>query len=226
MPIRYALVAAFAVLVLWLLRSVLDAGHKRKLAHANYFDDVASLFDRVVTRQEPSGYPRMTGHMGSHAFDLQAVADSLTFRKLPALWVMVSLPEALPVEATLDIMARPGGHEPFSHFANLPHSLPCPPFLPDGIAIRSNNAARVLPMVLLSQYAQIFDAPQLKELLISPKGLRIVFLAEEAERGRFLIFRDSEMGLSPLPKDFLAPLLQSLLALQQDVIETARKANA
>ena len=158
--------------------------------------------------------------MGKDAFDLQALPDSLTFRKLPALWVMVTLPAPLPVKATLDIMARPAGNEPFSHFARLPHSLPCPADLPEGTGIRSDNAAAVPPLDLIAPHLGLFADPRVKELVISPKGLRLVILADEAERGRYLIFRDLEVGRKPLPKDRLMPLIDTLRALHKTLSET------
>ena len=218
MPLRYALAAALACLLLWLAVAVRRAAQRRTAARAGYFDTVTGLFDSVVRRIEPTGFPRVTARLGPHAFDLQAMPDSLTFRKLPALWVMISLPEPLPVQATLDIMTRPTGQEPFSRFASLPQSLPCPAFLPEGTAIRSDDADKVPPQDLLIRHAGIFADPQVKELLISPKGLRLVLLGDEAERGRYLIFRDAEVGLDPLLPTRLSPLLQSLIALRKDLI--------
>jgi hypothetical protein len=37
-----------------------------------------------------------------------------------------------------------------------------------------------------------------------------VFLAEEADRGRYLLFRDAEMGLQPLAAARLLPQLETL----------------
>jgi hypothetical protein len=224
MPIRlaFAFALAFAGLVVWLALTVMRAARQRKTARAGYFDAVSRLFDRTVTRVEPTGFPRLTGHLGAHAFDLQALPDSLTFRKLPALWVMISLPEPLPVRATLDIMARPTGQEAFSRFASLPVSLPCPACLPDGTGVRTDDAAFVPPETLIARYAGIFADPKVKELLISPKGLRLVVLGDEAERGRYLIFRDAEVGLAPLSPDRLSPLLQSLVALRHDLLTEAK----
>ena len=218
MPIRLVLAAALACLVLWLALAILRASRQRNAARAGFFDAVGPLFDRVVTRLEPTGFPRMTGHLGPHAFDLQALPDSLTFRKLPALWLMLSLPEPQPVQATLDIMARPTGQEHFSHFAGLPQSLPCPANLPEGTAIRSDDGTRVPSRDLIARHAGVFADPHVKELLISPKGLRLVLLADEAERGRYLIFRDAEVGLVPLSPARLSPLLQSLIALRDDLL--------
>lgn len=213
----FYLAVAFLGLTLWLGRAQWQAAVKRRTARAAYFDAVAGLFDRVVTQVQPSGFTRMTGHLDNLAFDIQAVPDSLTFRKLPALWGMVTLAEPLPVRATLDVMARPTGNEPFSHFATLPQSLPCPAFLPEGTAIRCDNVTLV-DMDLLHSLAGIFDNVRVKELVVSPKGLRLVILAEEADRGRYLLFRDAEMGAEPLDSLRISPLLETLVTLRAKIL--------
>lgn len=209
---------ALAALGLWLALRLIREAAARTRARAIYFSAVRSLFDGGETRVQPTGFPRMTGRRAGLAFDLQAIPDTLTFRKLPALWVLVTLPEPLPLDATLDLMARPSGNEPFTRFADLPQSLPTPPELPKEIAIRSDDATRIPPPDLLARHADLFTDPKVKELVLSPKGLRIVILAEEADRGRYLIFRDAEMGREPLSPARLEPLLDRLAAIRKDVL--------
>ena len=208
------LIAAFGATAFWLAWATVQAHKARKTARASYFRSAEALFTKVVTRIQPTGFARMTAHLDDTAFDLQALPDSLTFRKLPALWVMLTMPAPIPVKATLDVMARPAGNETFSHFANLPHSLPCPTSLPDGTALRSDDASGVPPLELIAPHLAVFADPKVKELVISPKGLRLVILADEAERGRFLIFRDAEVGTSPLPAARLMPLISAMIALR------------
>ncbi|MEO6298321.1 MAG: hypothetical protein ABIV25_04030 [Paracoccaceae bacterium] len=193
------------------------ANQSRIKAHAAYFDAVSVLFDRVIRRIEPSGFPRLTGQLNGQYFDVQAIPDSLSFRKLPALWVMVTLPEPMPVAATLDIMARPTGYETFSRFNTLPHALPCPSFLPDGTGVRSDEANNVPPADLVERHSAVFADDRTKELLIAPNGLRLVVLADEAERGRYLLFRDAELGPTPLPAVVVHGLMVALLALKADL---------
>ncbi len=207
--------------VIWLGVATWKAAGRRMAARSAYFSAVEPLFDRVTAREEPSGFPRMTARIGADAFDLQALTDSLTFRKLPALWVMLTLPAPLPVRATLDIMARPGGLETFSQFHSLPHTLPTLPGLPEGTVIRSDDAGNVPPDGLVTPHLGLFADPRIKELVISPRGLRIVFLAEEAERGRYLIFRDAELGAAPLSPERLKPLIDTLLSLRDSLMEAA-----
>ena len=209
---------AFAALGLWLALRLHRETRARAATRAGYFDAVKPLFDGGEARLQPTGFPRMTGRRAGSAFDLQAVPDPLTFRKLPALWVLITLPGPLPLKATLDVMARPSGNEPFTRFATLPQSLPTPPGLPVEIAIRSDDAARIPPADLVARHADLFADPRVKELVLSPKGLRIVILAEEADRGRFLIFREAEMGRTPLSPARLQPLLDRLASLRDDIL--------
>ena len=213
---------AFAALGLWLALSLLRESRTRTATRAAYFDAVKPLFDGGETRIEPTGFPRMAGRRAGLAFDLQAVPDTLTFRKLPALWLLVTLPEALPLAATLDLMARPSGNEPFTRFNTLPQSLPTPAHLPKDIAIRTDDASRVPPSELIDRHAELFADPRVKELVLSPKGLRIVILAEEADRSRYLIFREAEMGRTPLTPARLEPLLDRLAAIRKDVLALAK----
>lgn len=213
--------AAFGTLALWLGWRTVIATRARQAARAAYFGEARALFDRWTTRIEPTGFARASGGRGGQEFDLRALPDTLTFRKLPALWVMVTLPAPLPVRATLDIMARPTGQETFSHHAMLPHTVPPPAGLPDGCVVKSDNAPALPPADLISPHLSVFADPRIKELVVSPRGLRIVLLAEEADRSRYLLFREAEMGMTPLPADRLAIVLDRILALRADLLAHA-----
>ncbi len=193
------LAAALGAGVVVLLLQALKAGRARKAVRAAYFDACAALFPSPRIQVEGGGFPRLSGTYGGEAFDLRAVLDTLTFRKLPALWVLVTLPCPLPLRGTLDLMMRSTGMEPFSNFHVLPDQIATPPGYPEELVIRTDDRAALPPESLLRPYLDLFDDPQVKELVLSPKGLRITFLAEEANRARYLIFRDAEVGATPLP---------------------------
>jgi hypothetical protein len=152
-------------------------------------------------------------------FDIQIVPDTLSVRKLPALWVLVSLPQDLPVHRTVDLMLRATGLETFSNFSRLPVHLPLPDGLPADASLRSDAAGPVPHADALARTAAAIDPKRLKEILITPKGVRIVFLAEEAPRTRYLLYRDAEMGRTPLPPALLAPALAAARALRDSVTQ-------
>ena len=193
----------------------------RAAARAGYFAGVAGLFDRPVSRIEPSGFARMAGRWQGMTFDLQAVPDTLTYRKLPTLWVMVTLTEPQPVAGELHIMARPGQNDVFSRFGQMPVSVALPPGFPEHCALRCDDAALLPPAKLVARQAALFEGPSVKELVIAPKGLRLVVLGDEAERGRYLLFRDAEMGRRQLAAGQLLPHLERLKSLHDDLKEAS-----
>lgn len=190
----------------------------RAARRAAFLDEAQGLFSGGLKVISPDGFPRISGSYQGLTFDVQAVPDTLNVRKLPTLWVLVSLVDSIPVRATLDIMMRPRGVEYFSRHASLPVQMEADPALPHDCTVRTDAPEALPPSDIVLKHAGILDDPLAKELVISPKGLRIVWLAEEAHRGRYLIFRDSEMGLEPFPAAALKPLLDHLLSLRQDLL--------
>ncbi len=209
-----ALGAGLVVLILQILR----ASRARAAARANYFSAVAGSLASARTGPGIGGFSRLSGAYRGETFDLQAVPDTLTFRKLPALWVLVTLPCPLPLRSKFDLMIRPTGVEPFSHFHTLPEQIAVPSGYPVDSAIRTDDPDALPPEALLRPHLGLFDDLTVKELVLSPQGIRVTFLAEEADRGRYLIFRDAELGATPLAPERLAPLLNALLAIRADVL--------
>ena len=216
----FVLSAGLAGAFFWLVWQNRRAAAQRQAARTGYFDTVAPLFADVVHRIEASGFARMSGRWGGVRFDLQAVPDTLTFRKLPVLWVMVTLTEEICIAGKVHIMRRPTQAEVFSHFGLMPEGVALPPGFPDDCALRC-EAADGLPLAVIAEQAGLFGDRTVKELVMTPKGLRIVLLGEEAERTKYLLYRDAEMGSTPFPAAQLVPQLQALLALRIRLSEEA-----
>lgn len=210
------LIAAGAGVAMLAYRFV-RAADARRPARLAYFDRCQPLLTGIRPGESTTGFPRLSGLYKGHICDLQAIPDTLTFRKLPALWVLVSLPCPLPLRASFDLMIRPTGVEPFSGFHRLPEQVAIPDGFPEDCAIRTDELRHLLPEHLLHAHLSLFDDPRIKELLISPRGLRIVFLAEEADRTRYLLFRDAEMGQLPLSPERIEPLLDRLLMIKSEI---------
>lgn len=212
-PFAYLVGLGLGLGLLALVLLNLRAATARKVARAGYLARVAPLFDAVHSRVEPSGFARMSGRWQGQAFDLQVLTDTLTFRKLPSLWLLVTMTEPQTVRGRLHIMARPGQNDSFSRFTAMPVSVPLPPGFPQTCALRCDDAALLPPQDLVAAQAGLFADPLVKELVIAPVGLRLVVLTEEADRGRYLLFRDAEMGQHPLDPARLFPILTALHAL-------------
>lgn len=190
------------------------AGARRRRRRAAVLDAALPLLDGAARRVAPDGFGRVSGGSGGARADLRVVADTLSLRKLPALWVVATLPAPQPLPATWHLMLRPRGTEAFSAFDRLPNHLPLPPGLPADAGLRSDGGPPppAVREALALAVARLGEA-RLKEVVLSPHGLRLTWLAEEADRGRYLLFREAELG-APAPAADLAALLATLLALR------------
>ena len=202
---------------IWVLQRWIIDGRNRAAARAAFLDEAKPLFSNGTKRIVETGLPRMAGTYRGHVFDLQVAPDALNYRKLPALWVLVTLTEEQPVAATVDLMMRPRGVEEFSSFSTLPVQIEPPPGFPSDCAIRTDSRAALPDLTIMQRHAALFSDPLHKELIVSPKGLRLVLLAEEANRTRYLLFRDSEMGVRPIPATRLQAAMDRLIDLADDL---------
>jgi hypothetical protein len=222
--VKSAVAAAAGVLFLWALYRHWQDGRVRSARRAAFLDDVQGLFEGGLKAMKPDGFPRISGTYRGHTFDLQVVPDTLNIRKLPALWLLVTLPEPLPVKGTFDMMMRPRGVEAFSKFAALPTQIIPDDIFPHDCAIRTDAPLSLPSRDLMKRHLPLFENQLAKELVIAPTGLRVVWLAEEGHRGKYLLYRDSEMGLSPFDPAKLRPLMDYLIALKADILDGATRA--
>jgi hypothetical protein len=184
------------------------------------FGAASAIFDESHFEATGSvGYPQLVGNYRGHFVQVRPVIDTLAVRKLPSLWLLVTIPTPLPLTATFDLMMRPAGPMTFSNFERLPVTLAHLPDFPELCVVRTDDPAQLPPFCLIAPHLGIFADPHGKELLITPKGLRIVWQLGEAERGRYGVFRQVEFGEVRLAPGLLQTILDRLIAIQQAVIQ-------
>lgn len=186
---------------------------------------VASVVDEaepVVTGT--AGVLAWTGSWHGQSVRITTVVDTLATRKLPTRWLMVSLMEKVAIPCTFDMMMRPAGPTTFSNFDLLPHTLPPPPGFPDGAVLRTDRRGATFPLARIANHLDIFADGRAKELLITPNGLRIVWLLAEADRARYGVFRQAEFGDVRIDPDLLSALLTAARALREAINRDARQA--
>ncbi|MFT3973208.1 MAG: hypothetical protein QM699_07095 [Amaricoccus sp.] len=174
---------------------------------------------RVVL--DPAGFPRIAGRVGGRRIEVRAMPDALTFRKLPALWLLATLTEPQPLRGECRIVVRPSGFEPFSTFAALPAEAALPAGFPAEAVLRAEDPGLLPPASFLAGLAPLFADVRLKEVVLSPNGIRLVRLVDEAPRGRYLLFREADLGRAPVPEAALRASLGTLLALARQLAEAS-----
>ena len=214
------LLGLLAILAGGLLWQSAGSSALRARQRAAYLDDCLPLFANPIHAVAETGFARISGTYRGQMFDIQVVPDSLSVRKLPCLWLLVTLPEALAQRGTFDVMLRATGLETFSRFSTLPDQIAVPFGFPENCTVRTDAPDALPDPSVIARYLNALDYTRLKELAVAPTGLRVVWLAEEADRGRYLLFRDAEMGALPLDPATLQPLMDGLRKLWADLQET------
>lgn len=217
-----AIVLALVVHLAWLTR----ASRNRALAalaidHANVRTVIA---DAANVSDGTAGVITWEGSWNGRRVQVRTIVDTLATRKLPARWLSVSIMEKVAVPGTFDMMMRPGSPTTFSNFDHLGHTLPKGPEFPAEAVVRTDRKGVRFPQEIIEGHLAIFSAGRAKELLITPNGVRIVWLLAEAERARYGVFRQAEFGGATLDPALIEKLLASASALRDDINRHERQA--
>jgi len=153
------------------------------------FDAVVPLLDEPQLEQQGIDYPSLEGRYRGYDVRLRPLDDHLGYRKLPSLWLVVTVKRNLPVEGVFDFIVRPENLEFYSPSGRLAHSLPVPPGWPQHAWLRSDHPAGMPPVERMAPYIADFEDRRLKELVVSSRGVRFVYQAHQADRRRYRIVR-------------------------------------
>ena len=215
-------VLGLAALVLLSARLVYVYHNKKKRkAEASQFlfaDVLETVKDPVFEQRGADEFPRLSGTDEGFPVQVYPLVDTLAVLRLPALWLMVTLQDGLPVKARFDLMMRPAGPTTFSNFDHLPHSIGRIDGFPEHAAVRTDNINEVLPASLIVPHLEPFFGPRAKELLITDNGLRMVWLLAEADRARYGVFRQAEFGDVQIDSEVLRDILDRLIAIRKDIL--------
>ncbi|TRC89616.1 hypothetical protein FJV76_12195 [Mesorhizobium sp. WSM4303] len=179
--------------------------------------DAAGVSDGTV------GVVTWVGSWNERRVQVRTIVDTLATRKLPARWLSVSITESVAVPAAFDMMMRPGSPTTFSKFDHLQHTLPKAPGFPIEAVLRTDLRAARFPQNLIAGHLEIFAEGHAKELLITPNGVRIVWLLAEAERARYGVFRQAAFGGTRLDPALVERLLTSASALRDAINRQERQ---
>ena len=133
-------VVAIAALGARLVQNFQKTRARKKTNIEALFSDVPNVIEEpVFEHQDYHGYPRLSGRYGGFPVQINPVADTLAIRRLPALWLLVTVQDRLPVKARFDMMMRPAGPTTFSNFELLPRTLEHPEGFPEHAVIRTDD---------------------------------------------------------------------------------------
>lgn len=189
--------------------------HRSRVAAAasrgRLFGEAATLLAEPTFQAMPEpDHPILHGRFRGRPVQLRAVVDTLATRKLPSLWLMVTVPVPTGVGAVFDFMLRPASASTFSNYDRLPHVVTNPAGWPaDGIA-RSDDPLALPAAERLEPALKLLGNAHAKEFLVTPQGVRFVVQLAEADRARYGVFRQAEFGDIVVDRAFLAEVLTGM----------------
>ena len=220
---RYELVAlaiAFAAIVWCTLAR--DRARIRR-ARGALFDACRDLFDPCRVVQDAVDIAVLDGCYRGRAFRIEPVIDHVNLRKLPVLWLMVTLREDGSQAGVLDFLVRPQNTEFYSPSAELPVAIAPPPGWPSHAALRTDRPEAMPPVDVVGRHIDFFEDPRAKELLVTPRGLRLVYQANQAKRSHYLVLRQAEFDDLVLDPGLLRNLMDRAIALHDDLVRDAER---
>jgi hypothetical protein len=192
----------------------LRESRRRRRARAALLDAGRQLLEVSQIAWSEDGFPRLEGRYRARRVIAALVPDTLTMRRLPQLWLSLTVALPLPIDAACAVLVRPNGSEFYALLPALPDRLRPPPDWPDELLLhgRGEGAGRLVA-ILAPAIARLLQDPRVKEVGVTPRGLRLVWQAAEGALGPHLLLRQAEFPARPIAPAQLARLLDGLLEL-------------
>ncbi len=182
--------------------------HALRTERGKLFDACHALFDCQRITQESVAWPVLAGTYGGFDVHIAPLVDDIVFRKVPSLWLLVTVKRALPIAGAVDMLARAQNTEFYSPADGLPVPVATPHEWPRQMTIKADRPAADLPLAALDPHVRAFFAdPRAKEMLVTRQGVRIVYQAQAAERSEYLVLRRAVFRDARLPAALVGSLL-------------------
>ena len=212
--IKILVSVAIFMMGLWLIRQYLNDQRSIKHAKAQLFDEASSLLDGAKLMQEANDFPEVSGSFLGYEVKLSLIEDTLAVRKIPPLWLMVTVKGKVAIEGSFDLIVRPSNNEFYSPAWQWDGNLKVPSHWPQHAVIKYQD--RLVDVEKIdSLVPKLFADDHVKELLITPSLLRITYMAKQAERGEYLIMRNSVFSGEAIKVEIVEKVLKQAIEMRQ-----------
>ena len=182
----------------------------------NVFDDCLVLLQQPQLNHDKANLPVLNGSYNGYQVALSIVEDTLGWRKIPPLWLLIKVAANQPSLGTLDLIVRPSNNEFYSPSWQWEGNLTIPSSWPQHALIKYQqqpaNLASLEPYI-----PALFADQKMKELLITPAMVRLTYMANQAERGEYLIMRNAVYENVPISKNVVEVLLKQAIAIRSSM---------
>ena len=167
-------------------------------------------------------FPVLMGRLADQRqIRIELVADTLVFRRLPQLWLKITLIERREVRRpTIGALARPTGAEFYSLVHDLPQWIE-PPQTGTSLLMRGDGSASGWQIErVAATFRTLFADPTVKEAAITPRGVRLIRQASQGDRGAHLILRQTRFPVAEISADLVRKAIAEAETLSETLRET------
>lgn len=208
--------AVSAVLVTALAWGYRRESRRRARWQQALLDCASAPLESCVKTLAVDGFPLLQGRCAEAQVEIRLVRDDVTVRKVPCLWLALSLRTPLPDCPSIDIVARTRGTEFYAALTTLDHRLEPLPDWPEELTVKSSAPDAELTRLSEPVRGHFLD-PRAKEMLITPQGVRLVYQLAQARRAEYLVLRAGHFDVEPVSPDLLRALLSRALQVVRAV---------
>ena len=191
--------------------------HVRRVAveRRTVLDSVRTVLEGSDLTQQGIDYPVLTGTYRGAPVTVAVIADTLTMRELPTLWLSVTRRQPLPLPGPVDMLLRPSTTDIVSPGERFPAQHPVPPDWPAHIRV-ATPAGQVPDLAGLSAVLALLHDPRTKDVLLTPSGARLVTRLARAELGQYRIVKRSKFDVT-LSAEQLTDILDAVAAMAESI---------
>lgn len=181
--------------------------HRAALAaRAQLLDPLAPLLGDCRTDIAPDGFPRVVGRLpDGRQLRVELVADTLVTRRLPQLWLIVSLTDrSARLPGSIGALTRPTGAEFYALTPEFPDRLEAPAGLDAAVLVRTAGSLAGSQIEAAgAAFRRILSDPAVKEAVATAQGFRIVRQAAQGDRAAHIVFRQVRFPLTAVDPGLL-----------------------
>lgn len=200
------MVVTFSVLLWLMYRRHYRQVMQDRAALLNESHKVIRIKQSVI---DQAGFGHVSGEFAGSSVVLKLEVDSLTARKLPVMWLHITMLRRRGSEGSLDILVRPQNSDIFSPGWNWPKQITPLKSWPQHARYSSMDKAPVLEKID-KDVSSIFADQRAKALLITPEAVRLTYLIRQADRGHYLLLRTADFDMQPLDSAEIGALTRQL----------------
>jgi hypothetical protein len=196
---------------------------RRRVAaqRAQFFDSCLCLFQSYRVTQDGPTFPMLSGRYGGQDVRLEPVIDNMACRRVPVLWLRVTVLKQNPYKGTLDLLVRPGGVEVYSPSSELHYHLALPQGWPEQALLCTDDPSSNPPLQTITPHMAIFGDPYMKELVVTSHGVRLVRMIWQARQLHYAVLREVKFDGTNLDPAVAKTLLDAAVDIAHELSNSA-----